>query len=83
MAPYTAHLTSKAPWESSHSNIANTDPLSTEYPAEERSNGETCGSNLLGLKIGDSGNISSPNYPENYPPNAECTWWLKVINCDA
>ena len=38
----------------------------------------TCGTNLLDLKIGDSGLIQSPNYPENYPPNAECTWWLKV-----
>jgi len=35
---------------------------------------------MLDLKIGDSGLIQSPNYPNNYPPNAECTWWLKSEN---
>ncbi len=27
-----------------------------------------------------SGVIESPNYPENYPNNAECTWNVKLPN---
>lgn len=83
LAPYTAHLPSKAPWEPNLSNSADTDPLSTEYLAEERTNAASCGGNFLDLKIGDSGVIESPNYPEDYPPNAECTWWLKVDSYEA
>ena len=27
---------------------------------------------------GESGEFKSPNFPENYPDNAECTWELTV-----
>ena len=26
----------------------------------------------------DKGNITSPNYPSNYPTNTECSWHIKV-----
>ena len=68
MAPYASGLVSKAP----------SDDFSISRQ-EERANTQKCGSNMLDLKIGDSGLIQSPNYPLNYPPNAECTWWLKVM----
>merc|ERR1712176_233614 len=35
-----------------------------------------CGGELVGLK----GDILSPNYPANYPPNANCTWLIKGNN---
>ena len=37
-----------------------------------------CGTQFTNLKIGDSGNITSPNYPELYPPSIKCAWWLQV-----
>jgi hypothetical protein len=37
-----------------------------------------CGIQLTSLKIGDTGNITSPNYPNNYPPSVKCAWWLQV-----
>jgi len=69
LAPYASGLVSKAP----------SDDFSISRQ-EERANTQKCGSNMLDLKIGDSGLIQSPNYPLNYPPNAECTWWLKSEN---
>ena len=78
MAPYTAELISKAPWTPSGSTIENADSSSRISHAQDRSS--SCGTNLLDLKIGHTGNITSPNYPDDYPPNSECTWWLKVDN---
>merc|ERR1712241_1467341 len=90
LSTYTTHLTAKAPKKNKPSDILNTDSISGEDLAEERSNDKSCGNNFLGLKIGESGVIESPNYPENYPPNSECTWWLKSeknsrieISCDS
>ena len=37
-----------------------------------------CGTQMTSLKIGDSGNITSPNYPDLYPPSIKCAWWLQV-----
>ena len=78
LSTYTTHLIAKAPKKNKISDIQDIDSISGEDFAEERSNDNSCGNNLLGLKIGQSGVIESPNYPENYPPNSECTWWLKV-----
>ena len=77
MAPYTAKLIPEAPWKRFLTHVDNAETLSREYYDQNRNN--VCGKNLLDLKIGDTGLIESPNYPEDYPPNAECTWWLKVI----
>ena len=33
-----------------------------------------CGGNLIGA----SGNITSPNYPNNYATSSECVWVLTV-----
>ena len=41
-------------------------------------NTEQCGVNLSNLEVGDEGIIKTPNYPNNYPPNIQCIWWLKV-----
>lgn len=53
------------------------------------SDGSDCGSVLLNLKRGQSGVLTSPNYPKDYPPNARCTWWLQAeegeqitVECD-
>ena len=40
---------------------------------------EECGFQIKELKIGDKGVIQTPNYPDNYPPDIQCIWWLKVI----
>ena len=48
--------------------------------APEIRNSEQCGFQLSGLKPGDKGVIETPNYPQNYPPNIQCIWWLKVFN---
>ncbi|XP_076437271.1 cubilin-like isoform X2 [Babylonia areolata] len=32
-----------------------------------------------GLYHGTQGNISSPRYPANYPPNTECVWDINVL----
>lgn len=43
-----------------------------------------CGFQYTGLKPGEKGTIQTPNYPENYPPDIQCIWWLKVTissNC--
>ena len=37
-----------------------------------------CGTQLTSLKIGDTGNITSPNYPNLYPPSVKCAWWIQV-----
>ena len=43
---------------------------------------EECGFQNKDLKVGDKGIIQTPNYPENYPPDIQCIWWLKVrIKC--
>ena len=55
------------------------------------SDGETpkCGFQYAGLKVGTKGVIATPNYPDNYPPDIQCIWWLKgventriLVTCD-
>ena len=79
MTPYASNLVLQAPGTGSITSNEHTESLSPKDLAKERSNVPACGNNLLDLKIGDSGLITSPNYPEDYPPDSECTWWLKVI----
>ena len=49
-------------------------------PAEGRTTSDHCGFQLYDLVPGDKGWISTPNYPQGYPPNLKCIWWLKVKN---
>ena len=49
-----------------------------------------CGFQLAGLKPGTKGVIKTPNYPDNYPSDVQCIWWLKgeihtrvFVTCDA
>ena len=35
-----------------------------------------CGGRFL---TGDFGELQSPNFPENYPNNAECNWEITVL----
>jgi len=37
-----------------------------------------CGATITDLKVGDTGYIRSPNYPEDYPADIKCVWWLKA-----
>ena len=37
-----------------------------------------CGYDLLDLSLGETGFISSPNYPAKYGPNRKCLWNLQV-----
>ena len=39
-----------------------------------------CGATISKLKVGTVGYIRSPNYPENYPANIKCVWWLKAVD---
>ena len=39
---------------------------------------DECGFQLYGLAPGDEGLITTPNYPDGYPPSLRCIWWLKV-----
>ena len=32
------------------------------------------------MSIGDSVNVSSPNFPNRYPPNQECIWFFNARN---
>jgi hypothetical protein len=41
-------------------------------------NASDCGTQLTALKIGETGNITSPNYPDLYPPSIKCAWWIQV-----
>lgn len=48
-----------------------------------------CGFQYTDLKVGASGVIQTPNYPDAYPPDIQCIWWLKgventriLIHCD-
>ena len=38
-----------------------------------------CGFAYQLLKPGATGEIITPNYPMEYPPNLNCIWWLKSI----
>ena len=41
-----------------------------------------CGYDLLDLALGETGFVSSPNYPAKYGPNRRCLWNLQVSwNC--
>ena len=79
LTPYASNRILKELGIESITGNKNTVSSPTQRLAKKRTNGKACGNNLLDLKIGDSGIITSPNYPENYPPDSECTWWLKVI----
>ena len=46
--------------------------------APEGRTSDHCGFQLYDLVPGDKGWISTPNYPQGYPPNLKCIWWLKV-----
>ena len=78
MAPYAAKLIHEAPWNPSFTDGSYSLVRSRESNDHRTTNVSHCGNNLLDLKIGESGYIQSPNYPEDYPPNADCTWWLKA-----
>ena len=38
-----------------------------------------CGFQYQLLKPGATGQIMTPNYPLDYPPNLNCIWWLKGV----
>ncbi|XP_067858399.1 deleted in malignant brain tumors 1 protein-like isoform X2 [Heptranchias perlo] len=38
------------------------------------SEGASCG----GYLVDDSGSFASPNYPQQYPINSQCTWYIRV-----
>ena len=38
-----------------------------------------CGYDLLDLSLGETGYVSSPNYPADYGPNRRCLWNLQVF----
>ena len=44
----------------------------------QQSSQHQCGFSLSNLKPGDEGIIKTPNFPNDYPPNIQCIWWLKV-----
>ena len=47
-----------------------------------RDRGGQCGETITDLRPGDRGFIRSPNYPQDYPPDVKCTWWLKAkVSC--
>ena len=51
--------------------------------AEFRSNGggggvSVCGGNYYNIVLGETGKITTPNYPGNYEPNQSCMWKFKV-----
>lgn len=47
-----------------------------------RDRGGQCGETITDLRPGARGFIRSPNYPQDYPPDIKCTWWLKAkVSC--
>uniref|UniRef100_A0A672TTT8 CUB domain-containing protein n=1 Tax=Strigops habroptila TaxID=2489341 RepID=A0A672TTT8_STRHB len=40
----------------------------------------TCGGNIYINDFNPSGYTSSPNYPSNYPPHADCVWTITAPN---
>ena len=67
-------------------------PFDGAFPAFERAGGRGrgksgdswasfwsfCGYDLLDLRLGETGFVSSPNYPAKYGPNRRCLWNLQV-----
>ena len=41
-----------------------------------------CGYDLLDLRLGETGFVSSPNYPAKYGPNRRCLWNLQVSSLE-
>ena len=42
---------------------------------------DACGSNApMVIKIEDDTDITSPNYPRDYPDNLDCTWTIVATN---
>lgn len=39
-----------------------------------------CGGNIYINDVNPSGYTSSPNYPSNYPPHADCVWTITAPN---
>ena len=39
-----------------------------------------CGGNIYINDFNPSGYMSSPNYPSNYPPHADCVWTITAPN---
>merc|ERR1711981_197619 len=48
--------------------------------APEGRDSDECGFQLYGLAPGDVGSITTPNYPDGYPPSLRCIWWLKSLS---
>ena len=48
------------------------------FSADWRTNSEACGAQLTA----NQGLIQSPNYPANYPNNAECSWKISVSHAN-
>ena len=44
-----------------------------------RSTSDSCGFQLANLKPGAKGVVKTPNYPDNYPANVQCIWWMKGV----
>ncbi|XP_069067650.1 cubilin [Pleurodeles waltl] len=42
-----------------------------------------CGGNIYVSDANPTGVLTSPNYPSNYPPNADCVWIIIVPNGEA
>nr|DBA25188.1 TPA: hypothetical protein GDO54_012746 [Pyxicephalus adspersus] len=42
-----------------------------------------CGGTIYVTDSNPSGNITSPKYPSNYPPNTDCVWIIIVPNAEA
>ncbi|XP_060104406.1 cubilin [Heteronotia binoei] len=45
--------------------------------------GLACGGNIYISQSNPSGYVSSPNYPGNYPPHADCVWTITVLYGEA
>ena len=60
------------------SNVANSS-TKTENPAQTPILSDPCGiGNKLLINNSDMGEILSPNYPSNYPDNADCQWHINL-----
>ncbi|KAK2179888.1 hypothetical protein NP493_468g02006 [Ridgeia piscesae] len=48
------------------------------FDCRDGSDENNCAVSCGGKKTGSSGQISSPNYPNNYPPYSDCSWHIEV-----